>query len=291
MRKQRYVLQLPESGLFVTAMHYTPDRTEVGVLDPASSTETLSRSGSTCVLAHSHCDSKRKDDWDIIISRLFHLCATAPDWLPLQWRVRDAWALDPHIYREPAARQDEHTAAESCPVEEYANVLRYFVTSKMLQGRSIIAVGYSESAAAWTIACFGKTIPSIRAVIFVEPIMKVVGYRYSRLEGSLRRLHSPRHAGDGDRRCDIPGDNRKQMRLEDLGRAYIRSVSEARARRGARKTISAMPRRLSFLSAILGLRSTQSLLTSPLSGLSVSVLLYPPSRSRTAGVGTWTNLT
>ncbi len=69
-------------------------------------------------------------------------------------------------------------------------MLRFFVTSKLVQGRTIVAVGHSASTSAWcafayracrrfrhlcntfrTIACAERTIPNIRAIILVEPVM------------------------------------------------------------------------------------------------------------------------
>ncbi|KAI0683040.1 Alpha/beta hydrolase fold-1 [Earliella scabrosa] len=154
-----YVMRLPSGGLFFAANHYT--RSDGG--------DRTDGCGPTLIFAH--CSSAHKEHWETTIRRLFDLSAT-PNTLPPHWRIRDAWALDAQSHGDSASlNKDLLNKDKPLSIEEYARMLRYFVTSKLVQGCTIVAVGHSASTSAWTIACAGTTIPNIRAMILIEPVM------------------------------------------------------------------------------------------------------------------------
>ncbi|TFK86277.1 hypothetical protein K466DRAFT_587362 [Polyporus arcularius HHB13444] len=151
------VFRVPDSGLFITANYCTPTRTEQS-----------ERAGGEVTLVLARRCAAEKEQWEDIIAKLFRAGA-ASDQL---WRLRDAWALDPQSYgKTPVLDANASLDRKPLSTPEYAKVLRYFVTSKLIQGRSIVVIGMSESTAAWTMACAGATIPAIRAMIFIEPQM------------------------------------------------------------------------------------------------------------------------
>ncbi|KAI0718257.1 hypothetical protein C8T65DRAFT_639510 [Cerioporus squamosus] len=164
MNRENLVFRVPDLGLFVAATYYTPTQTE-----RSDSERVDGDSEVTLVFAHSSSGhwAQREDT----IARLLRVGATSKQ-SPQRWRVRDACALDAHSYGDSPSL-DENTLADRKPlsVVEYATVLRYFVTSKFVQGRSIIAIGQAESTSAWTLACAGATLPNICAMIFIQPEM------------------------------------------------------------------------------------------------------------------------
>ncbi|RPD56181.1 hypothetical protein L226DRAFT_613735 [Lentinus tigrinus ALCF2SS1-7] len=158
MNREDIVFRVPDSGLFVSANNYTP-------------TQQPEHASGEVTLVFAHCSSAHKDQWEDTVARLFHISA-ASNQLSQSWRVRDAWALDAQGYGDsPILGKNPPASRKPLSVSEYANVLRYFVTSIFVQGRSIIAIGHSESTSAWTMACAGATLPAIRAMIFIEPVM------------------------------------------------------------------------------------------------------------------------
>ncbi|RDX46498.1 hypothetical protein OH76DRAFT_1485400 [Lentinus brumalis] len=157
MNREDTVFRLPDSGLFITANYYTQTRTEQS-----------ERAGGEVTLVLARRCAAEKEQWEDIIAKLFRAGA-ASDQL---WRLRDAWSLDPQSYgKTPVLDANASLDRKPLSTPEYAKVLRYFVTSKLVQGRSIVVIGMSESTAAWTMACAGATIPAIRAMILIEPQM------------------------------------------------------------------------------------------------------------------------
>ncbi|KAI1789393.1 Alpha/beta hydrolase family-domain-containing protein [Ganoderma leucocontextum] len=159
MLAERHMFRLPDSGLSVSANRYS------------SAEDVQSDTGVTLVFAH--CSSAHKEQWEPTISRLFDLSAASNTLLP-QWRIREAWSLDAQNHGDSAVI-NQHALAErrAVSIQEYASMLHFFVTSKFADGKHIIAVGHSASTSAWTIACANASIPCLRALIFVEPVMVV----------------------------------------------------------------------------------------------------------------------
>ncbi|KAI0770434.1 Alpha/Beta hydrolase protein [Fomes fomentarius] len=167
LKPTNYILRLPDSGLFVSANHYYT------VPSPPESSEPQFAASNGLTLVFAHCSSAHKEQWETTIERLFHFssCATGPS-LPPQRRIRDAWTLDAQNHGDSAILNKEILGqVNALTIQEYAGMLRFFVTSKLVQGRTIVAVGHSASTSAWTIACAERTIPNIRAIILVEPVM------------------------------------------------------------------------------------------------------------------------
>ncbi|PIL35231.1 hypothetical protein GSI_03021 [Ganoderma sinense ZZ0214-1] len=160
MLSETLVFRLPDSGLSASANRYGPAKDAIS-----------NDAGVTLVFAH--CSSAHKELWEPTISRLFDLCA-ASNTLSPQWRIREAWSLDAQSHGDSAIINHLALAdRQALSIREYASMLNFFVTSKFVDGKDIIVVGHSASTSAWTIACADTTIPRLRALIFVEPVMVV----------------------------------------------------------------------------------------------------------------------
>ncbi|KAM5540921.1 hypothetical protein V8D89_005565 [Ganoderma adspersum] len=152
MLDETVLFRLPDSELSVSANRYIS--AESGPSD----------TGVTLVFAH--CSSAHKEQWEPTIARLFDLSA-ASNTLSPQWHIRAAWSLDAQSHGDSAVI-NWHALAErqALTIQEYASMLNFFLTSEFV-------VGHSASTSAWTIACAEASIPRLRALIFVEPVMVV----------------------------------------------------------------------------------------------------------------------
>ncbi|KAI1790038.1 Alpha/beta hydrolase fold-1 [Ganoderma leucocontextum] len=154
---ERHQFNLPDSNLLVVADRY--------YLHANVSNE----DGVTLVLAH--CSSGHKEQWLPTVTKLLDLCSRSPSLQP-RWRIREAWALDAPNHGDSAIlNRAALLGHQPLSIQDYADMLGFFVRSDFVKGHSIVAIGHSASTSAWTLVCAGNSPPPLRALILVEPVM------------------------------------------------------------------------------------------------------------------------
>ncbi|KAI0643042.1 hypothetical protein C8Q79DRAFT_928819 [Trametes meyenii] len=157
MLSENIVFTLPTSGLLVSGNRHIPyGRTET-------------EGGLTLVFAP--WTSAHKELWEPMITEMFDLQSAQVSHHSTR-RICEAWSLDAQSHGDSALlNKDALEHREALSIEEYANMLRYFITSNYVRGRDIAVVGQSASTSAWILACSGIDLPYLRAIILIEPVM------------------------------------------------------------------------------------------------------------------------
>ncbi|KAI0671066.1 hypothetical protein C8Q78DRAFT_1131012 [Trametes maxima] len=157
MRSENIIFTLPTSCLWVCANRYTPYR------------HTETEGGLSLVFAH--WTSAHKELWEPMIAEMFDLQASQAPHRETR-RICEAWSLDAQSHGDSALlNKDVLEHLEALSIEEYASMLRYFITSDYVRGRDIAVVGQSASTSAWILACSEIDLPRLRAIILIEPVM------------------------------------------------------------------------------------------------------------------------
>ncbi|KAF6749300.1 Alpha/beta hydrolase fold-1 [Ephemerocybe angulata] len=143
----------PGAGLWVCAKRYTT---------PSSIRDT---EGLT--LLFTHCNGSHKEEWDLVISRLFALQKHKPESV----RIREAWSFDRQNHGD-AAVLNAHALVkrgDTVSLYEWAHALRSFVDSPLLRGHHLVALGHSAGATAWMLTTFSPPPIPYTALFLIEP--------------------------------------------------------------------------------------------------------------------------
>ncbi|KAJ7510122.1 Alpha/beta hydrolase fold-1, partial [Mycena galericulata] len=110
-----------------------------------------------------HCTSAHKEQWEVTIETLFRLA---------KGKICAAWALDCPSHGASAELNGGLLSADNpIGIEEYADMLHWFVEQGPVRGTRCVAVGHSSSTSAWVIVCTLLPTAPLKSLVLIEPVL------------------------------------------------------------------------------------------------------------------------